>query len=218
MDAWTRLNRRCFLSSGVAFGAAPFAASVRVQNETVYHFATRECDIRMSVEFYDRYSSQGFWFRERRTDARYCLSPDGEKGRACLPNFSGSIAIAQYRIRSRSNSSNLLVLRERVRSIDRDNRVNERPPFERTLDLQGGLASDVQAFGYVPDASSPDQAGAAQAHEPWCLFRQDLYLDAAGSPFLVVHWKHTLSAIRILDVIPGDQTQIVDGGKKKESG
>lgn len=174
----------------------------------VYRFATRECDIRMSVEFYDAYSSNGFRFNERLSDRSYCLSADGEKGHNCLPNFSGSIAIARYRIRSHSNSTHLLVLREHVRSIDRDSRLEERPPFERTLEVHGDLASDIQAFGYESDGSS-NQPVPAQVHEPWCLFRQDLYLDVASSPFLVVHWKHTLSAIRILDVIPGDQTRLV---------
>ncbi len=202
------LSRRCFLWSGIGFGA-PLAISSRLKSETVYHFATSEWDIQMTVEFHDRYSSNGFWFDELRTDRKYCLSSEGEEGHNCLPKFSGSIAIAHYRIRSRPNSPNSLVLRERVRTIDRDSRVNDRPPFERILELRGGLASDIQAFGYQPDASSAVQAEAAEPHEPWCLFRQDLYFDGRGVPFLVVHWKHTLSAIRILDIIPGDQTRLI---------
>lgn len=201
------IDRRYFLWSGVAL-AVPPVGSARVKDETVYRFVTRECDVRMSVDFYDRYSSDGFWFDERRTDRRYCLSAAGEEGHNCLTNFSGSIAVARYSIQSRSTSPNLLVLREHVRTIDRDSRLDERPPFDRMLELKGGLASDIQAFGYEPDASSAAKA-AAQPHEPWCLLRQDLYLDRASVPFLIVHWKHTLSAIRILDLIPGDQTRLV---------
>jgi hypothetical protein len=163
----------------------------------------------MSVEFHDRYASNGFWFDELRAGRKYCLSGEGEEGRNCPPKFSGSIAIAHYRIRPRSNSPLSLVLRECVRTIDRDSRVNDRPPFERTLELHGGLASDIQAFGYQPDASSAVQVEAEEPHEPWCLFRQDLYFGGNGAPFLVVHWKHTLSAIRILDLIPGDQTRLI---------
>ena len=216
MERTQGLNRRWFLWTGLGF-SAPRAASARAKDETVYHFATRECDVRMSVEFYDRYSSKGFWFDERRTDHRYCFSANGQAGHNCLTKFSGSIAIAQYRIRARSRSPNLLVLRERVRTIDQDSRLNDRPPYERTLQLAGGLASDIQAFGYERDTSASGNAGEAEAHEPWCLFRQDLYLDGAQAPFLVVHWKHTLSAIRILDVIPGDQTQVI-GSRKEETG
>ncbi len=202
-------NRRCFLWTGIGFGA-PLAFSNRLKSETVYHFASGEWDIRMSVEFHDRYSSTGFWFDELRTNRNYCLSWQGEEGRNCLSKFSGSIAIAHYRIRSRSNSPNLLVLRESVRTIDRDSRVNDRPPFECMLEVRAGLVSDIQAFGYQPDAPSPVKGEPVEPHEPWCLFRQDLYFGGKSAPFLVVHWKHTLSAIRILDVIPGDQTRLID--------
>lgn len=217
MDGTQRLNRRCFLWTGLAF-SAPGRGSGRGKDETVYHFATRECDVRMSVDFYDRYSSKGFWFDERRTDRKFCLSADGQEGHNCLTKFLGAIAVAHYRVRSRSHSPSRLVLRERVRTIDRDSRLDDRPPYERTLRLQGGLASDIQAFGYEPATSTYGNAEAPELHEPWCLFRQDLYLDGEGAPFLVVHWKHTLSAIRILDLIPGDQTRVVGNGKKDKAG
>lgn len=208
-------NRRCLLLSGIKFGV-PLASASLKKEETVYQFAVRDCDIRMSVEFYDRYSSNGFWFEEHRTDDRYCLSADGKRGHNCLANFSGSIAIAHYRIRPGSRSPNLLHLREHVRSIDRDSRLNERPPFERTLELQHGSASDIQAFGYEAGPAPPVRAGTAQPYEPWCLFRQDLYLEIAPGPFLVIHWKHTLNAIRILDIIPGDETRLISKGERKE--
>jgi hypothetical protein len=211
-----RTNRRCFLWSGIGCGA-PVTISAAVKKETVHHFMTRECDVRMSVEFYDRYSSEGFWFDERQTEHTYCLSAGGEEGQNCVTRFSGSIAIARYRIRPRAASPDLPALREHVRTIDRDRRVTDRPAFERTLKLQGGVASDIQAFGYKPDGSSSVEREAAEAHEPWCLFRQDLYLNRASAPFLVVHWKHTLSAIRILDFIPGDQTRLIVEGGREES-
>jgi hypothetical protein len=198
------ISRRLFIGSSAAF-AAP-----RAKNETVYHFATSEYDVRMTVEFHDRYSSNGFGFRERLKNREFCLSGTGEEGRNCLANFSGSLAIARYHIRPRSKPPNLLILREQVRTIDQDHRLNERPPFERVLEIQGDVASDIQAFGYETDASSPAQAEAAPSVDPWCFLRQDLYFDTQSAPFLVVHWKHTLSAIRLLDVIPGDQTRPVE--------
>ena len=158
-------NRRCLLLSGISFGV-PLASASLKKEETVYQFAILDCAIRLTVEFYDRYSSNGFWFEERRTERHYCLSADGDEGHNCVTNFVGSIAIARYRIRSRSHSTNLLGLREHVRSIDQDSRVNERPPFERTLQLQNGLASDIQAFGYEADAPLPVREGAARPYEP----------------------------------------------------
>lgn len=195
------LNRRFFLSSGITFGAV----SARAKEETVYNFATPACRIRLTIELYDRYSSRGFWFEERRKDTDYCLSAQGEKGHNCLTGFIGSIAIARYRVQPRSQPLDALLLRESVRTIDRDSRLKERPPYERSLPLQGGMASDIQAFGYEVKGGSPAANG--ESCEPWCLFRQDLYFDQQSEPFLVVHWKHTLSAIRVLDLIPGEHTR-----------
>ena len=45
-----------------------------------------------------------------------------------------------------------------------------------------------------------------EAHGPWYLFRQDLFLEPQTAPFLVMYWKHALSSIRVLDLIPGDKT------------
>lgn len=195
------ISRRFFLESSAVL------ATPRAKNETVYHFATSDYDVRMTVEFHDRYLSHGFAFRERLKNRRFCLSGTGEEGHNCLANFTGSLAIARYRIRPRSKAPNFLTLREHVRTIDQDRRLNERPPFERALEIQGGMASDIQAFGYETDASPAAEPEAAPSVSPWCFLRQDLYFDAQSAPFLVVHWKHTLSAIRLLDVIPGDQTK-----------
>jgi hypothetical protein len=96
-----------------------------------------------------------------------------------------------------------------VRTIDQDSRVSIRPPFERTIELHGGVASDIQAFGYETDGLSPVRDPVPPLTDPWSLLRQDLYFSGEMMPFLVVHWKHTLNAIRVLDVIPGDQTRLV---------
>jgi hypothetical protein len=44
------------------------------------------------------------------------------------------------------------------------------------------------------------------SHSPWYLFRQDLFLERQPKPFLAIFWKHTFPSIRVLDVIPGEQT------------
>jgi len=207
MDRMKGMGRRFFLWSSAGLGA-PLMASRQSKSENDHRFATAEWDVRMTIEFYDRYSSRGFWFGERQTDRHYCLSAKGEEDRACLANFSGSLAVVQYRIRPRSKLPRPPALREHVRTIDQDARLNARAPFDRTMDLQHGVASDIQAFGYEANPSvrepPPDN------NDPWCLLRQDLYFEGGSSPFLIVHWKHALSAIRILDIIPGDRTWPMD--------
>jgi hypothetical protein len=43
----------------------------------------------------------------------------------------------------------------------------------------------------------------------WYLVRQDMYLNDETPALLVVHWKHMLNLISLLDVIPGDGTQLI---------
>jgi hypothetical protein len=201
------INRRAFLSTGAALGSS-LAVSATSSSETVYRFKAGDCDIQMAVEFFDNYSAKGFWFKEQMSQRRFCLSGTGEQGHSCLPNFAGAIAIARYHIRRRSHGPMRLALIERVRTIDQDSRLTSRDPFERTIELQDGVASDIQAFGYQPDSSSATGDSTA-ANGPWCLLRQDIYLRGEDSLLLVIHWKHTLSAIRLFDVIPGDRTRLI---------
>ena len=175
------------------------------ETETVYGFETKTCHVRMTVEFFDRYRSKGFWFDERFKNKRFCLSGSGAEGNDCLANFHGSLAIARYQIWPLHKSPSLPAIREHVRTIDHDVRLSSRPPFERTITLERGVASDIQAFGYQSNSKSSEESSS----DPWCLLRQDHYFGGDDTPFLVVHWKHALSAIRLLDIIPGDRTRLV---------
>jgi hypothetical protein len=164
----------------------------------------------MSVQFQDRYASRGFWFKDHETSRRFCLSASGDEGHDCLPNFSGSIAIAEYHFYPRVQGPEFVKIREHVRTIDQDSHVSPRPPFDGTLMLREHMASDIQAFGSTTDArtqTSPKE----KMPEPWCFLRQDLFLGDQMSPFLIVHWKHTLNAITLIDVIAGERTQLTKG-------
>ena len=118
------------------------------------------------------------------------------------------MAIAQYHFRSRRHSGTPLNLRERVLTIDHDGRISPRAPFERVLAIERAIVSDIQAFGYNPDDG---EQGTPRANllAVWYLVRQDLYLNDQATAFLIVHWKHTLDLISLLDVIPGDGTELI---------
>lgn len=165
----------------------------------------QDCDVQMTVEFHDRYVSNGFWFKERVTNRDFCYSAGGDENTGCLKNFTGSIAIARYRVQPRARRTKSLSIRENVRTIDQDSRLVSRPPFQRAIQLEHGLATDIQAFGYQL-SDGTELAPPPKASDPWCLLRQDLHLEGEQQPFLVVHWKHTFPAIRLIDVIPGEQT------------
>jgi hypothetical protein len=195
------LDRRLLLCGAVALAVR---SAVAAKKET-YRFRTADAEIDMAIEFHDGYASRGFWFGEQMSDRRYCLSAGGEEGRDCMSAFRGSLAIARYHVRPQSRAPVELVLRECVRTVDRDARLPERSPFERAIALKKGVGSDLQAFGYEP---GPDDEGTSGRHGPWYLFRQDLYLEPQSAPFLVLYWKHRLTSIRVLDLIPGDQTKV----------
>jgi hypothetical protein len=200
-------GRRLFLLSGL--GITALRGSTASTTEHVYRFATDRCDIRVSVEFHDSYSGRGFLFNNYPLDRPLCLTLESEKDRTCAGRFVGSLAIARYEIRPHSKHRQVSKLREHVRNIDRDERLEPRSAFHREVELHRGVASDVQAFGYKDSGLPLMPATLPESPSPWYYFRQDLYLDADGAPFLIIHWKHALSAIRMLDIIPAGGTSVV---------
>jgi hypothetical protein len=176
--------------------------------ETAYRLLTPECEVQMSVEYFGRTSAETLRFRDRLSNRAFCLSTNGEEDKSCAQRFSGSIAIARYHFQSRLPSRSSVNLRERVLTIDRDARMGPRAPFERTLQAERDVVSDIQAFGYDPTDPSRPQAATA-AVPVWCLLRQDLFLNDQPNAFLIIHWKHTLDAISLVDVIPGERTEMI---------
>jgi hypothetical protein len=201
-------DRRSFLWSLTSFGLTPNFLKSEKHSDPSYHFLTPDCEVRMSVQFLANASTEGFRFRDGLTNRTFCLSADGEENRGCLQRFVGAMAIARYVFRSRRHSPAPLNLRERVQTIDNDSRMNPRPPFERVLTAEREVVSDIQAFGYNPD--DPQQASfSTRPLAAWRLLRQDLYLNGQPTAFLIVHWKHTLDFISLVDVIPGDDTELI---------
>jgi hypothetical protein len=197
-------DRRFFLWSLASLGVAGKAWAARPDrdSETVYRFATPECEVRMSVEYYGSAEVSNLWFRDFLTHHTFCVSANG-KDPGCAQRFSGALAIVHYRFRSHRRAPLPVNLRERVLTIDHDRRLDPRPVFEKLLAVQDGAASDIQAFGYTPETP------ATKTLPLWSLLRQDLFLNQDPSAFLILHWKHAFNAIRLLDVIPGERTELV---------
>jgi hypothetical protein len=203
-------DRRSFLWSVASLGVAGKALALKPQkdSETVYRFTTPACDVQMSVEYFGSSEVHSLRFRDFLSHRAFCLSANGADDPGCFQRFSGSLAIAHYRFRSRHHARMPITLRERVLTIDHDCRLDPRPPFEKLLAVDRGAVSDIQAFGYNPQNLGASAAGASPL-PLWCLLRQDLYLNEEASAFLVAHWKHTFDGITLLDVIPGERTDLV---------
>ncbi|QNI34388.1 hypothetical protein H7849_11130 [Alloacidobacterium dinghuense] len=197
-------GRRSLLWSLAGLGLSAKVLKAEQHSDHTYRFVRPECEVRMRVQYFANTSNDGLRFRDGVTNRAFCLSANGEEDRGCVARFVGAMAIARYEFRARSHSSSPLNLRERVLTIDHDDRMSPRPPFERALAVEGSAASDIQAFGYNP-ADTKDRPLAV-----WCLLRQDLFLNDQATAFLIVHWKHTLDAISLVDIIPGDGTRWVN--------
>jgi hypothetical protein len=203
-------DRRRFLWSLASLGLTAKTSKFESRSEPVYRFLTPICEVRMSVQYFASSASNRLRFRDDRTNRTFCLSASGGPDGACLERFVGSMAIAHYDFHSRLRSGTPLNLRERVLTIDHDSRISPRAPFERALAVEQAVVSDIQAFGYNPD--DVEQATRnAELFATWYLVRQDLYLNDQATAFLIVHWKHTLNFISLLDVIPGDGTKLISG-------
>jgi hypothetical protein len=191
-----------------AFGLTAQIGVSERRPDSVYRFLTPLCEVRMSVEYFASSSTNEFRFRDDLTNSTFCISADGEKDRNCLERFVGSMAIVHYQFRARHHSGTPFGLRERVLMIDHDRRISPRAPFERELSVERADVSDIQAFGYNPDDSKQTSSDARRP-AVWYIVRQDLYLNDQNTAFAVIHWKHTLRLISLLDVIPGDGTRLV---------
>jgi hypothetical protein len=201
-------DRRYFLWSLASLGLTAKSQASETRSEPVYRFLTPACEVRMSVQHFASSSVDSFRFRDNLTNRTFCLSATGEQNQACLERFVGSMAIAHYQFHSRLHSEAPLNLRERVLTIDHDSRILPRAPFERVLAVERAAVSDIQAFGY--NADNAEQATSnANLLPVWYLVRQDLYMNDQATAFLVIHWKHTLDLISLLDVIPGDGTKLI---------
>jgi hypothetical protein len=193
-------NRRSFLCSLASLGLATKMLKAEKPSNATYRLRTPEGEVRMSVRYFAAPVTNNFMFRDGLTALPFCLSAEGEQNRDCLERFVGSMAIARYQFRTQHKPLNL---RERVVTIDQDDRMSPRPPFEREMAVERDVVSDIQAFGYTPDGADAGQLSV------WRLLRQNLYLNDQTSAFLILHWKHTLKVISLVDVIPGEGTEFI---------
>jgi hypothetical protein len=200
-------TRRAFLGNlAMLAPAVALSGKHRGSSEPSYRFETPDCEVEMSVKSYGKITTDDLGFIDRVTHRRMCVPEPGSKKQTCVSGFRGALAVAIYRFTSPFPSRMPAQLRERVVTIDHDTRIDPKPPVDEFVDVERDVASDIQAFGYTPDRLS-GQMPAPQYVSPWCLMRQDLYLDQQPTPFLILHWKHSLESIQLVDVIPGERTR-----------
>ena len=179
--------------------------SMAAEAMTSYRIETAGCSIEMQIHPSKRYAGTPvFFYPEERQSERLCLSEGGDLARnGCLTNFVGAASVVRFYAKSR-NGQPCSTMREQVRLIDQNLTLGSLKPFEHRIPIEHGRASDIQLFGFEAGVLANRRSNEA----PWRLFRQELFLDDAKDPFLIVHWKHTLTSIGVLDVIPVGSTDL----------
>ena len=152
--------------------------------------STTSGDIQITIDFYNKI--EGDPLRFLGGDA--CIAFDGGECNRKDENFVGSFAIVHFA------TKRVAKLRERVKVIDQEEHMPEQPPFTKSVNVVNGVASDVQLFGHAKGNAGPD------ANALWLISRQELFLNDERTPFLVLHWRHSVERIILIDVIPGTGT------------
>jgi hypothetical protein len=164
------------------------------ETKTTFTVSTPSCGITVHVNPSEEYSGTVVFHGTNPQLNGKCLSVAGTlSSHDCMQDFVGVIATVDFAVRpNRSRPESCAKLRERVRTIDENETLAKGAPFETTIHVINGMATDIQLFGF--EQTAPRDA--------WRMYRQDLFLDDDPTPFLVLHWRHTSSSIRMIDAIP----------------
>ena len=202
-------SRRSFLGTlAAAVPAAGIAVKQKTNADPAFRFAVAGCEFDLTVKPYGKVSSDDFAFIDEKTKRRFCMPANSTKEGGCVAGFRGAMSVAQYQFHRSFPTSGPCRIREHVITIDHDNRINPHPPVEEYVAIEQDAASDIQAFGFTPENPMDTRSTFVS---PWALMRQDIYFDEQKSPVLILHWKHSLETIVLVDVIPGEKTRVMAG-------
>jgi len=187
------------LFSAVLLAAAPLWAAATASRQTEFKVSSPEFEMEVDVQFYDGVHEAPRFYTNSNGKGPICLSVEGQPcGKTEIGNWIGSYAIVHFKL-LRPAASVFPKLRERVRVIDQDEDLPDRPPFESAIAISDQLASDIELYGY-----SERSAGKAEKRDDrtWRFLRQELIYGDEQRPFLILHWKHTVESITLIDAIP----------------
>ena len=154
----------------------------------------------VDVQFYDGVHQAPRVYTNSNGKGPICLSVEGQPcGKSETGNWIGSYAIVHFKLLRRAAGANALTLRERVRVIDQDSDLPNRPPFESVIPISDQTASDIELYGYSEGSTAK---GEQSDDRTWRFFRQEVFYGNQERPFLILHWKHTVESITLIDAIP----------------
>jgi hypothetical protein len=143
----------------------------------------------ISIQFFDHVRGK----QPKFISAGNCFLGSGDACHEEPGMFIGAFALVHFAI----TGTKAKTVHEKVKLIDKEDHLPEKPIFERTAAIKDGIWSDVQLFGYQT------AVGAGDDDHAWLFFRQQLFLDDETTPFLILHWRHNVNEITLIDVIQG---------------
>jgi len=189
----------------VVFSAIFYLAQAGPKGEPqCYTFTAGNHNIMMEVRFSQPYIGTRLVFYDDEDPLKpVCFTGNGENG-ACPSHFVGAVALVTFTVKAaRGKLRSKTSIREHVTVTEQSPDLPPRPPFDKTQVVKEGTVNDLQAFGY-DEADIPKEQREAERRRSkerlWRHCRQELYMNHETVPFAVIHWRHTLDAIEIVDV------------------
>ncbi|HTU44193.1 MAG TPA: hypothetical protein VMF91_03990 [Bryobacteraceae bacterium] len=184
----------------VLFATTPLLEAATASHQTEFKVSTPEFAMEVDIQFYDGVRQAPRFYTNSEGKGPICLSVEGRPcGKTETENWIGSYAIVHFKLLRQAAGSNASKLRERVRVIDQDADLPDRPPFESAIPIGDRTASDIELYGYSEDSAGKE---AQDGDRTWRFLRQELFYGSQERPFLILHWKHTVESIRLIDAIP----------------
>ena len=188
------------LFSAVLLAAAPLWAAATASRQTEFKVSSPEFEMEVDVQFYDGVHQAPRFYTNSNGKGPICLSVEGQPcGESETGNWIGSYAIVHFKLLRQAAGTSALTLRERVRVIDQDADLPNRPPFETVVPISDQTASDIELYGYSEGSVGKEPH---DGDRTWRFLRQEVFYGNQERPFLILHWKHTVESIILIDAIP----------------
>ena len=170
-------------------------------------FVSGEHVVTMDVRFLEPYVGKRLVFYSSASPTtEICAVRNGESG-ACPERFVGAVAIVTFTLkRINGKVASTGSIRELATVVAQSPDLPAHAPFELTQPFVRGILSDLQVFGYdESDIAEPARAAARKESQErtWRICRQELYLNDAKKPFAIIHWRHTVDRIDIMQAQAG---------------
>jgi hypothetical protein len=202
-----RFARSVLRRAFVLLACGLLVADTPVSRQTEFRVWNPDFEMTVTIEFYDDLHEEPRFYSRSQDNKQSCITVQGQPcgSGSHMNNWTGSYAIVHFRLLRQSADVAPGKLRERVRVIDQDEGLPDRPPFETEIAFTDHVGSDIELYGYFQKSS---HTAATASDHSWRILRQELIYGTDSRPFMILHWRHTVENIRLIDAIPVGATRL----------